>query len=50
MTLIGTAGCTMLIMIGFAVQDSINGVGEKQFREIHRYDNLVVFKSKCYES
>lgn len=42
MTLIGTAGCTMLIMIGFAVQDSINGVGEKQFREIHRYDNLVV--------
>lgn len=42
MTLIGTAGCTMLIMIGFAVQDSINGVGEKQFQEIHRYDNLVV--------
>ena len=43
MTLIGTAGCTMLIMIGFAVQDSINGVGEKQFYDIHRYDNLVVF-------
>ena len=42
MTLIGTAGCTMLIMIGFAVQDSINGVGEKQFQEIHQYDNLVV--------
>ena len=44
-TLIGTAGCTLLIMIGFSIKDSIDGVGERQYTEIHCYDNIVAFSA-----
>ncbi len=45
MTIIGAVGCTFLILIGFAIKDSINGVGEKQFTEIQKYDNMIVLNS-----
>lgn len=45
MTLIGTAGCTFIILMGFALKDSINGVGDKQFTEISKYDNMLVLDS-----
>ena len=32
-TLIATAGCTFMIMIGFALKDSINTVGDKQYND-----------------
>ena len=40
-TLIATAGCTFMIMIGFALKDSINTVGNKQYNDIIKYDNLM---------
>lgn len=44
MTLVGTAGCTFLIMIGFALKDSINSIGDKQYAELFKYDNLMILK------
>lgn len=45
MTLIGAAGCTCLIFLGFALRDSVNGVGDKQYGEIFKYDNMIVLNS-----
>ena len=45
MTLVGTAGCTFLIMIGFGLRDSINTVGTVQYSELFRYDNLIVLNN-----
>lgn len=42
MTIVGIMGCTFLIMIGFALKDSINCVGDKQFNELFKYDNLMI--------
>ena len=41
-TLIGTAGCCFLIMLGFALRDSIRNVGTKQYNDILKYDNLII--------
>lgn len=41
-TLIGAAGCTFMIMIGFALKDSINTVGDKQYKDLFKYDNLII--------
>ena len=45
MTLIGSAGCTCLIFLGFALRDSVNGVGNKQYGEIFKYDNMLVLNN-----
>ena len=45
MTLIGSAGCTFLIFMGFALRDSVNGVGDKQYGEIFKYDNMLVLNN-----
>ena len=45
MTLIGSAGCTCLIFLGFALKDSVNGVGDKQYGEIFKYDNMMVLNN-----
>ena len=44
-TLIGTAGCTFMIMIGFALKDSINTVGDKQYKDLFKYDSLIVLNT-----
>jgi putative ABC transport system permease protein len=41
-TLIGTAGCCFLIMLAFALRDSIRMVGTKQYSDILKYDNLMI--------
>ena len=41
-TIIGTAGCCFLIMLGFALRDSIRMVGTKQYSDILKYDNLII--------
>lgn len=48
-TLIGAAGCTFMIMLGFALKDSINTVGDKQYQDIIKYDNLIVLKENKME-
>ncbi|RSX58472.1 ABC transporter permease [Bifidobacterium samirii] len=42
MTVGGVAGCTALIVCGFAINDSVDTIGAKQYDEITRYDLLVV--------
>lgn len=41
MTVIGVAGCTILILTGFAVKNSISGLAETQFNDIMRYDAIL---------
>ncbi|HBM80739.1 MAG TPA: peptide ABC transporter permease, partial [Clostridiaceae bacterium] len=45
MTIIGIAGCTALILAGFGIKDSINGIAQKQYGEIFKYDDLIVLKN-----
>ena len=48
-TLIGTSGCTFLIMLGFALRDSISMVGTKQYNDIFKYDNLIILNKEVLE-
>jgi putative ABC transport system permease protein len=42
MIIVGVAGCTALLLTGFGLRDSFNGVAEKQYGEILQYDALMV--------
>lgn len=42
MTVIGIGGCTFLMLIGFALRDSISVIGDKQFSDISHYDVMAV--------
>ena len=44
MTVLGVAGCTALLLIGFGIQDSISSVVDYQYDEITRYDAAVTFQ------
>ncbi len=46
MTVVGVAGCTSLLLVGFGLRDSMNGVGEKQYGEIFRYGNMIILKDE----
>ncbi len=46
MTIIGVAGCTSLLLAGFGLRDSMNGVAEKQYGEIFLYDNMIILKNE----
>ncbi len=46
MTIAGVAGCTALLLIGFGLQDSMDGVAEKQYSGIFRYNNMIVLKDE----
>lgn len=41
MTVLGVAGCTALLLIGFGLNTSIENVAEKQYRDIFKYDLSV---------
>lgn len=45
MTILGIAGCTGLLMMGFGIRDSLAGIGQKQYSEIIKYDLIAVDKS-----
>ncbi len=45
MTLLGIAGCTMLVLTGFGLNDSISGIVDKTFNEIATYDGVVALSS-----
>ena len=42
MTVGGVAGCTALIVCGFAINDTVATLGPKQYEDIYHYDLLVV--------
>ncbi|MGX8680104.1 MAG: FtsX-like permease family protein, partial [bacterium] len=41
-TILGTMGCSFIILLGFCVRDGINGIGAKQYREFFTYDAIAV--------
>ena len=41
MTIIGIAGCTALILVGFGIRDSITQIVDKQYGTIHTYDSMI---------
>ena len=43
MTVVGIAGCTALTLTGFALQDSISDIVNKQFSELNLYDGLIAY-------
>ncbi|MHC6179652.1 FtsX-like permease family protein [Clostridium sp. JNZ X4-2] len=45
MIIVGVAGCTALLVTGFGIKDSINGVAEKQYGEIFKYNTLITLKN-----
>lgn len=45
MTILGIAGCTGLLMMGFGIRDSLAGIGQKQYSEIIKYDLIAIDKN-----
>ena len=45
MTVIGVAGCTSLLLMGFGIKDSISGVVSMQYSEINKYNYQVNIKN-----
>lgn len=43
MFIVGIAGCTMLIVMGFGFNDSIANMGVYQYQEIQKYDAMVSY-------
>ncbi len=41
MTVLGVAGCTALLVTGFGISDSLNGIAIKQYGELFRYGLLT---------
>lgn len=41
MTLFGVAGCTMLIVTGYGISDTISGIVDKQMTEIQTFNSMV---------
>lgn len=44
MTIVGVAGCTALLLVGFGLRDSMQGVAQRQYGEILRYGNMMLLK------
>jgi len=49
MTIVGVAGCTSLLLVAFGLRDSMNGVAEKQYGDILRYNNMIILKNETSE-
>ena len=49
MTVIGIVGCTVLMITGFGIKDSITGIAGKQFSESMVYDALVYLNEDSYD-
>lgn len=46
MIIVGIAGCTSLMLVGFGMRDSMDGIVDKQYGEISTYSNMVVLKDE----
>jgi putative ABC transport system permease protein len=44
MTVVGVAGCTALLLVGFGLKDSIGDIGTRQFGDIYTYQMTVNIK------
>lgn len=43
MSIIGIAGCTALIVVGFGIKNSVSTIADKQYGDIWIYDGVAVF-------
>lgn len=48
MTVVGVAGCTALILTGFALKNSISAILDLQFENVLNYDGLAIINSSDY--
>lgn len=48
MSVVGIAGCTALLLTGFALFDSINDIIRIQYGDLQRYDGIAVYDGKKY--
>lgn len=46
MTIFGIAGTTALILLGFGIKDSINGLGSIQYNKIFKYKSMIIFNNE----
>lgn len=47
MTIIGVAGCTALVFMGFGIKGSVHDIMLKQYGEIFLYDTIVLFDDEA---
>lgn len=50
MTVLGVAGCTALTLVGFALEDAISDIVNKQFDELVSYDGILAFDAESNEN
>lgn len=50
MTMLGVAGCSMLIVTGFGISDTVTGFMDVQFDEIQKFDSMIVLEDDLSDS
>ena len=50
MTIIGIAGCTGLILVGFGIKDAVTAILPNQFEKVYNYDMQISLKSGLQEN
>ncbi|MGT9231422.1 hypothetical protein ACVV5W_14590, partial [Enterococcus faecalis] len=45
MTILGVFGCTALLITGFGMRDSLNGIIHNQYQNIIHYDIISVYNT-----
>ncbi|GHP14039.1 ABC transporter permease [Lentilactobacillus fungorum] len=50
MTIIGVAGCTALLITGFGIRDSLNGILSTQYQKIVHYDVISIYNPDASSS
>lgn len=49
MTIVGVAGCTALIFMGFGIRDSVAALLDKQYGQLFLYDTLAIYDDLAEE-
>ena len=49
MTIIGIVGCTILLLTGYGIRDSIINITKKQYSEVMIFDNMIYFDNTGYD-
>ena len=44
MTIVGVMGCVALLVLGFGIRTSVDGLVEKQFDQLNRYDHMIFYE------
>ena len=44
MTIVGAMGCVALLVLGFGIRTSVDGLVEKQFDVLNRYDHMIFYE------